>query len=65
LKYKEAWSQPGALTAMINWYRALIQQTPKLPDDPRIQVRTLMMWGMQDFALSHRMARPSKDYVND
>src|SRR5215203_4535801 len=24
LKYKEAWSQPGAMTAMINWYRALI-----------------------------------------
>jgi len=65
LKYKEAWSQPGALTAMINWYRALIQQVPKLPDDPRIQVRTLMMWGMRDFALSHRMARPSMDYVND
>ena len=65
LKYKEAWSQPGALTAMINWYRALIQQVPKLPDDPRIHVRTLMMWGMRDFALSHRMARPSMDYVND
>jgi epoxide hydrolase 4 len=65
LKYKEAWSQPGALTAMINWYRALIQQMPKLPDDPRILVRTLMMWGLRDFALSHRMARPSMDYVND
>jgi len=65
LKYKEAWSQPGALTAMINWYRALIRSMPKLPDNPRIQVRTLMMWGMQDFALSHRMARPSMDYVND
>ena len=65
LKYKEAWSQPGALTAMINWYRALIQQVPKLPDDPRIQVRTLMMWGMRDFALSHRMARPSMDYVDE
>ena len=65
LKYKEAWSQPGALTAMINWYRALVQQMPKLPDDPHIQVRTLMMWGMKDFALSHRMARPSMDFVND
>ena len=21
-KYKEAWSQPGAMTAMLNWYRA-------------------------------------------
>jgi len=64
-KYKEAWSQPGAMTAMINWYRALIRHIPKLPQDPRIKVPTLMMWGMKDFALSHRMARPSMDYVDD
>ena len=65
VKYKEAWSKPGALTAMMNWYRALIQHMPTLPDDPRIKVRTLMMWGMKDFALSHRMARPSMDYVDE
>jgi len=64
-KYKEAWSQPSAMTAMINWYRALIRHMPKLPQDPRIKVPTLMMWGMKDFALSHRMARPSMDYVDD
>jgi pimeloyl-ACP methyl ester carboxylesterase len=64
-KYKEAWSQPGAMTSMINWYRAVIRHMPKLPDDPRIKVPTLMMWGMKDFALSHRMARPSMDYVDE
>jgi pimeloyl-ACP methyl ester carboxylesterase len=64
-KYKEAWSQPEAMTSMINWYRALIRHTPKLLQDPRIRVPTLMMWGMKDFALSHRMARPSMDYVDD
>jgi len=64
-KYKEAWSQPGAMTAMINWYRAVIQHMPKMPEDPRIKVPTLMMWGMKDFALSHRMARPSMDYVDE
>jgi pimeloyl-ACP methyl ester carboxylesterase len=64
-KYKEAWSQPGAMTAMLNWYRAVIQHMPKLPEDPRIKVPTLMMWGMKDFALSHRMARPSMDYVEE
>ena len=64
-KYKEAWSQPGAMTAMINWYRAAVRyQLPTLKD-PCIKVPTLMMWGMQDFALSHRMARPSMDYVNE
>lgn len=64
-KYKEAWSQPGAMTSMLNWYRALIRHMPKLPKEPRVKVRTLMMWGMKDFALSHRMARPSMDYVDE
>ncbi len=61
-KYKEAWSQPGALTSMLNWYRAAFRFPPRMPDDQRVKVPTLMMWGMKDFALSHRMARPSMDY---
>ena len=65
LQYKEAWSQPGTMTAMINWYRAVIRHMPELPEDSRIKVRMLMMWGMKDFALTHRMARPSMDYVED
>ena len=65
LKYKEAWSQPGAVTSTINWYRAALRYQPPAPKDPRIKVPTLMMWGMQDFALSHRMARPSMDYVDE
>jgi len=64
-KYKEAWSQPGAITAMINWYRAVIRYQPPIPKDPRIRVPTLMMWGTKDFALSHRMARPSLDYCDE
>jgi pimeloyl-ACP methyl ester carboxylesterase len=64
-KYKEAWSQPDALTSMLNWYRAIVQHPPKIPEDVRVKVRTLMMWGMKDFALSHRMARPSMDYCDE
>ena len=63
--YKEAWSQPGAMTAMVNWYRAVIRHQPPMPQDVRVKVRTLMMWGMKDVALSHRMARPSMDYVDE
>ncbi|HVF25044.1 MAG TPA: alpha/beta hydrolase [Anaerolineales bacterium] len=64
-KYKEAWSQPGAITAMLNWYRAAAQY--QLPDmkDARIRVPTLMMWGMKDVALSHRLARPCMDYCDE
>jgi pimeloyl-ACP methyl ester carboxylesterase len=63
LKYKEAWSRPGAMTAMINWYRALRYEM-SFPKEMQIKVPTLMMWGMKDFALTHRMARPSMDYVD-
>ena len=64
-KYKEAWSQPGAMTAMINWYRAALRYQLPIPADARIRVRTLMMWGTKDFALSRRMARPSMDYCDE
>lgn len=65
IKYKEAWSQPGAMTSMLNWYRAAARYPVQIPTDARIKVRTLMMWGMMDFALSHRMARPSMDHVDE
>ena len=65
VKYKEAWSQPGAMTSMINWYRAIMRYQSKMKDESRIKVPTLMMWGTKDFALSHRMARPSMDYVDE
>jgi pimeloyl-ACP methyl ester carboxylesterase len=64
-KYKEAWSQLGAMTAMVNWYRAVVRYGMRLDGDMRVKVPTLMMWGMKDFALSHRMARPSMDYVDE
>ena len=63
--YRQAWSQPGALPAMLNWYRAAFRFPQRMPEDQRVKVRTLMMWGMKDFALSHRMARPSMDYCDE
>ena len=63
-KYKKAWSQPGAMTAMINWYRAIRYQA-RFPRQMQIKVPTLILWGMKDVALTHRMARPSIDYCDD
>jgi pimeloyl-ACP methyl ester carboxylesterase len=63
--YKEAWSQPSAMTAMLNWYRAAVWYPPQLANDMRVRVRTLMLWGVKDAALSRRMARPSLDYCDD
>lgn len=64
-EYKKAWSQPGALTSMINWYRAVFRHRPTMPQGARVRVPTMIMWGMKDVALSHRMARPSMDYCDD
>jgi pimeloyl-ACP methyl ester carboxylesterase len=61
-QYIADWSQPGALTSMLNWYRAGKMVVPPagltvpLPDwllkaFPRIGVPTLVVWGMKDTAL--------------
>ena len=49
---------------MINWYRAVRYQM-KFPKEIKIRVPTLIMWGVRDTALTHRMARPSLDHVED
>ncbi len=36
-RYRDAWSQPGSMTAMINWYRCLFQQSPQDGLGKRIQ----------------------------
>ena len=66
-QYVQAWSQPGALTAMLNWYRAMfrgnlrvLRQSGRNRATP-ITVPTLMLWGEKDIALSRDMARPSID----
>ena len=58
-RYQDAWSQPGALTAMLNWYRALVQYMPDLPSNDIVEVETLILWGKRDNFLSHHMAQPS------
>lgn len=47
-RYAAEWARPGALTAMLNWYRAL-----RLPREPvgRIAAPTLVLWGRRDTAL--------------
>ncbi len=65
LEYKQAWSQPRALTGMLNWYRATVRRGLRGSWDPnkvtlrRVNVPTLMLWGKRDVALSHEMAQPS------
>jgi pimeloyl-ACP methyl ester carboxylesterase len=57
--YRRAWSEPGAITAMVDWYRAALRHRPPLPDDPRIKVPTLLLWGTNDRFLDRRLASAS------
>jgi pimeloyl-ACP methyl ester carboxylesterase len=57
--YGEAWAQPGALTAMLNWYRAGLRARPSRPPSPRVTVPTLLIWGTKDRFLGEELAQPS------
>ena len=57
-QYRTAWSQPGALTGMINWYRALFRTRVKFPDKI-VRVPTRILWGERDAFLLAEMARES------
>lgn len=58
-QYRKAWSRPGAVKSMINWYRAALRKPSKMPASGRVTVPTLMIWGARDKFLSREMAQPS------
>ncbi len=60
-RYRAAWTQPGAITSMINWYRATLRRMPKSAPHAKVQVPTLIIWGQQDPHLSYEMAPLSLD----
>jgi pimeloyl-ACP methyl ester carboxylesterase len=64
-RYREAWSQPGAFTAMLNWYRAILRRPPERMRHVRITVPTLMIWGVHDVALGRELAQPSIDLCDE
>ena len=60
--YLDEWSQPGAMTAMLNWYRASPFVVPATDEEvarppfldapfPPVTQPTLVVWGMEDRAL--------------
>ncbi len=64
-RYVEAWSQPGAATAMINYYRASVRQSPKQAEAQLrpISAPTLVIWGERDSYLGSELAEPDRDDV--
>jgi pimeloyl-ACP methyl ester carboxylesterase len=64
-RYVEAWSQPGAATAMINYYRNSVRTPPKKAKAAirRISAPTLVIWGQRDRYLGPKLADPDHDDV--
>jgi pimeloyl-ACP methyl ester carboxylesterase len=61
--------QPGALTAMVNWYRATVR-TPKAERERFLgsgvlRVPTLMVWGERDQALGKELTYGTEALVED
>jgi len=67
--FRRAAAGPGALTGMLNYYRAFIRgggaARQKALGTPRIDTPTLMLWGMQDFALTVETTHGTDRYVSD
>ncbi len=59
-RYVEAWSQPGALNAMLAYYRATIRaRLRREPEQPaHVTAPTLVIWGERDRHLGAELAEP-------
>jgi epoxide hydrolase 4 len=64
-RYVQAWSQPGAASGMINYYRNSVRQSPKRAEAQLrpIQAPTLVIWGEDDRYLNPELAEPDHDDV--
>ena len=61
---EEHWKTPGALTASINYYRAIFRKQPReTRKESRVTSPTQILWGEQDIALSTSMAEKSLEYT--
>src|SRR3546814_6846690 len=74
--YLDDWSRPGALTAMLNWYRASKIEVPAVGVEaepppwtrapfPRLSMPVLVLWGMKDKALLRVQLGGLHDLVDD
>ena len=67
-RYVEAWSQPGAATGMINYYRSSVRQSPKRAEAQLrpISAPTLVIWGERDrYAIEPRITGRGSRTLDD
>jgi pimeloyl-ACP methyl ester carboxylesterase len=66
-EYRRNALEPGALKAMINYYRAGLRAGAKVmnPDPGTVDVATLMIWGEEDSALDKATTVGTEQYVKN
>lgn len=57
--YAAAAARPGALTAMLNWYRAALWRPPRRPAHAQVEPPVRILWGAEDLALGRSLVEPS------
>ena len=62
-RYTQLWSEPGALSAMLGWYRSFLRRAPLAYrpgyQPPRYGMPALLLWGERDAALEVSLAEAS------
>ena len=64
-QYKAAWSQSDALTAMLNWYRAIRKGSFRQIPETKIKVPVRIIWGLGDQFLSPMLAKESMSFCEE
>jgi pimeloyl-ACP methyl ester carboxylesterase len=57
--------EPGALTAMLNYYRAAVPAIYKLKFKPNLSIPTLLIWGEEDSVLGLNLVPGTEKLVED
>jgi pimeloyl-ACP methyl ester carboxylesterase len=60
-----ALAQPGALTSMINWYRAVVRDRSTLGNLRPIDVPTLLIWAEDNVALGRSLTYGLEPWISD
>ena len=62
--FRDAWSRPGAVKAMVNWYRAATRY-PAADVGSRVTVPSMLLWGEQDPFLGVDLVAPTVALCDD
>jgi len=64
-KYVEAYQQPGALTAAINYYRASVKKKSVYRAKGKLEMPVLLLWGEKDKALGKELTYNTSKYCSN